>query len=697
MTSTYPVFCGKDCGGDACPMLATVEDGRVTRISSNPAAGDYLKPCRRGLRLANETYSPERLLHPLMRTGPRGSGQFRQASWDEALDYTAARLSEVRQKYGPTAVLNRSSAGVIGALHATFTLLARFLNLFGGCTVTTGSYSNGAAAFSLPYVLGSSLGESGFDPATMQQAQMIILWGANLLETRHGTGVPEHLFAARAKGAQIVVIDPRRSATVERLADWWLPCRPGADSALMLAVLHVLFSENLAERAFAAARSVGMGELERYVLGLDGCEPRSPEWAEPICGLPAGEIRRFARAYATAKPALLFPGYAIQRVFAGEDPFRLSIALQLATGNFGQPGGSTGSLNNRLPGVRHGRLPVPRISGLPAVPVLRWPDAVLEGTAGGYPSDIHAIYNLGANSINQGGDASKSMAAFQKVDFAVTHELFMTPTARFCDVVLPAASALEKPELGEPWAGNYLLYRPAVLPPAGEARSDYAILCALAERLGFGPAFSEGRSEDEWVDLFIAQSEIEDAAAFKASGIYFGAQQNRSGLQAFAADPLAHPLGTPSGKVELASARYHAETGFPALPTYQPAPCDPRYPLSLITPKSPERTHSQGDQWANSRPPAHALEMHPADAAARGLADGQRVRIFNELGQGRVPLKVSENVMPGVVCLPEGVWVDLDEQGIDQSGATNLYTSTAGTQPSAAAVMHGVGVEVRAE
>jgi anaerobic dimethyl sulfoxide reductase subunit A len=344
--------------------------------------------------------------------------------------------------------------------------------------------------------------------------------------------------------------------------------------------------------------------------------------------------------------------------------------------------------------VRHGHLPTLPIPGLPVVPVLRWPDAVLEGRAGGYPSDIHAIYSLGANAINQGGDARKSMAAFEKVDFAVTHELFLTPTARFCDVVFPAATALEKTELGEPWQGNYLLYRPRILAPAGEARSDYAILAALAGRLGFGDAFTEGRTEEDWVEHFIAQSEISDVAAFKASGVYLGAEQNRSGLSAFAADPAGHPLGTPSGKVELASARFHADTGLPAIPTWQAAPSDSRYPLSLITPKSPERTHSQGDQWAAARPPAHALEMHPADAAARGLCDGQTVRVFNTHGEGRVTLKLSEGVMPGVVCLPEGVWVALDAQGIDQAGATNMYTSTQGTRAGVAAIMHGMGVAV---
>ena len=195
---------------------------------------------------------------------------------------------------------------MIGALHATYAVLGRFMNLFGGCTRLTGNYSIGAAQFILPYLLGKEWMVSGFDAATMQQAEMIILWGANVLETRQGAEVPQRLVEARQRGAQIVVVDPRRSATVKQTATWWLPCRPGTDAALMLAVLYVLFAENLADRPFMADHSVGFDQLERYVMGLDGGTPATPEWAATICGVAAEDIVRFARAYAAAKPAMLF-------------------------------------------------------------------------------------------------------------------------------------------------------------------------------------------------------------------------------------------------------------------------------------------------------------------------------------------------------------------------------------------------------
>jgi anaerobic dimethyl sulfoxide reductase subunit A len=689
-----PTFCGKDCGGNACPLLATVENGRVTRVVNNPAGGKYLKGCSRGFGLPLETYAPDRILQPLVRTGPRGSAQLRPASWDEALSLTADRLGEIRAKYGAAAVLNRGSAGSTSVLHATWGGVTRFLSLFGGFTRLTGSYSNGAARFVLPYLLGDEWGTSGFDASTMQYSEMIILWGANVLETRQGTEVPQRLVEAKKRGAQIVVIDPRRSATVRHTATWWIPCRPGTDAALMLAVLHVLFTENLADRTFIQSHSAGFDQLETYVLGQDG-QACSPEWAEAICGIPAGEITRFARAYAAARPAMLFPGYSIQRVFAGEETYRLSIALQIATGNFGRRGGSTGSMNNLLPGPKVGHLPVPSIGEQPSVPVTRWPDAVLHGRSGGYPTDIHAIYNVGGNLLNQGGDIRKSITALEKVDFVVSHEIFMTPTARYCDVIFPAATPLEKEDIGAPWAGNYLLYKPQAITPLGQARSDYDILWDLADRLGFGEEYSEGRSAADWVQHFIEQSEISDPDAFRQSGIYWGSQQERVGLADFASDPAGLPLSTPSGKVEIASQLYRRETGFPAIPVWQTPPEDTRYPLRLITPKSPHRTHSQGSNLPAFQEKArHCLELHPQDAAQRGITEGERVCLFNDQGAVQITVHLTEDLVPGVACLPEGVWVELNSQGVDQAGSANLLTSTDGTRPSISCIMHAVGVEV---
>jgi len=690
-----PTFCGKDCGGDACPLVARIEDGRVVKVTNNPAAGPYLKGCRRGFNLPLEQSAPDRICTPLIREGERGSGRFREAGWEEALRVTAERLADIRSRFGAGAVLNMGSAGSLSALHGTFALMDRFLSLFGGATNLTGGYSCGAAQFVLPYLLGSDWQVSGFDPATMQDSDMIILWGANVLEARLGTEIDQRLAQARRRGARIVVIDPRRSATARRMAAWWIPVRPGTDAALMLAVLHVLITEDLVDRPFIASHSVGFEALGKYVLGAEGGGPRGPRWAEEICGTPADEIIRFARAYASARPAMLLPGYSIQRVHGGEEPFRLAVALQVATGNFGARGGSTGSLNNRLPSPRVGSLPVPRVRDCPSVPMVRWPDAVLEGRQGGYPGDIRAIYCAGSNFLNQGSDIPKSISAFMKVDFAVCHELFLTPTARYCDVVLPAAHSLEKEDIGIPWHGNFLTYKRQAVPPPGLCRCDYDILCDLADRLGFGSEFSEGRSAAAWIQHFLDQSEVPDHEQFRRSGLYIAADQERVGLADFAADPVLRPLRTPSGKVEIACASYRQDTGFSEIPEWRAPPVDPRYPLLLLTPKSPSRTHSQGSNVPEiRRQAAHSLEMHPRDAEARGLVDGERVRAFNTRGETNVQMRLCTDLTPGVVCLPEGQWVELDGEGRDLAGSANMLTSTEGTAPSICCIMHGVGVEV---
>jgi anaerobic dimethyl sulfoxide reductase subunit A len=342
-----------------------------------------------------------------------------------------------------------------------------------------------------------------------------------------------------------------------------------------------------------------------------------------------------------------------------------------------------------------GSLSTPEVPDQPRLPIQRWPDAILQGKSGGYPTQIHAVYNLGSNLINQGSHILKSIAAFQKLDFAVTHDLFLTPTARYCDVVLPAASPLEKEDVGQPWLGNYLLYKPQVVAPRGQARSDYDILCDLADRLGFAEQFSEGRSAQEWIQLFIEQSEVPDPEEFRRTGIYLAPDQERVGLADFSAHPLRFPLKTPSGKVEIASEAYHLDTGFPAIPTWQEPPHDKRYPLQLLTPKVQHRTHSQGSNLPLLREKhPHRLTLHPRDAAARRIEDGDRVKIFNDQGEAHVVVELSQDILPGVVSLPEGIWLDLDANGVDRAGSANMLTSTEGTTPGTACIMHAVNVEI---
>jgi anaerobic dimethyl sulfoxide reductase subunit A len=689
-----PVSCNLDCGG-GCPLLARVEGGRVQSISTNRAAGPFMAGCVRGFQMSRVLYDAGRILKPLLRRGPRGSGDFREASWDEALGVVAGRLAEIKARYGAESILLLGGSGSCrGALHNTDILGARFLSLFGGFTDTSGSYSSAALNFVTPYLFGTR--HMGLDPATLQYSRLIILWGANVVDCRFGSEMEGRIRQARERGVEVVSIDPRRTTTVSQLSTQWIPIWPGTDAALMLAILYVLIRAGAVDRRSIERLSVGFEQVERYVLGLDDGMPKTPEWAAGVCGVPADVTRAFARQYAAAKPTALLPGFSIQRTIGGEDAFRLTAALQVATGNVGVLGGSAGGrIWEGMPRPRVGRLSVPANPVACKVPVYLWPDAILEGRAGGFPSDIRAVYNIGGNYLVQGSDVHKNIRALESVEFSVTHDYFLTPTARYADVVLPATTFLERNDIVTPTVGNFVLFSNRAVPPLGQARNDYDILLELAERLGFGPAFGEGKSEEDWLRSFVAGSDVPDYDEFRRAGIYLGADQCRVGLADFAADPADHPLPTPSGRIELASAAYARDTGFPAAPTCRPLAPRADYPLRLVTPKSRYRTHSQCSQivWFRRRE-QQALWINPADAVRRGVVDGGMVEVSSPQGRLRIPARVTEDIMPGVVCLLAGIWPELDAEGVDHAGCANVLTSTEPTLPSYGSRTHSVLVQV---
>jgi anaerobic dimethyl sulfoxide reductase subunit A len=665
-------------------------------------------------------YAPDRLRAPLIASGPRGSGLFRQASWEEALDLAAKRLSGLWERHGLSSLLALGSTGSTGALHDSGALLARFLNAArdpaadgvgparagrgpraGGreasAAFLSSNYSNGAARFVLPYLYGEEHRQSGFDASSARHAKLIVLWGANILEARLGSELGARVAEAARAGVPVVSIDPRRSVSAASLNAQWIGIRPGSDAALMLALLHEFYSLGRVDRARVAELSVGMEDLAAYVLGRADGVRRDPAWAEGITGVPADLTRRLAEAWLSARPTMLIPGYSIQRTRAGEESYRLSAALQLASGSFGLMGGSTGSINNRLPKPRVGAIPDLARGDEASVPVLRWPDAILEGREGGYPGDIKAAYLSGCNFANQGADSGKSRRALLSLEFSLCHELFLTPSAALCDIVLPASSPLEKEDIGLPWDGSYLLYKPKAVEHEGQAKDDFAIFSELAARLGFGPRFDEGKSAGDWVDEFLRDSEIQDIGGFKAQGIYRAGYPERSGLDAFVADPKASPLSTPSGRVEIRSEAYARDTGAPALPLWEDAPPDAALPFLLISPKTLRRTHSQnggGQSWSGARADLGEATINEGDAERLGIARGERVRIYNARGATEATALPSADIMAGAVCLHEGAWFAPGPDGVDTAGSANALTGTEGTGPALGPVMHGVPVAI---
>ncbi|MFC1608418.1 molybdopterin-dependent oxidoreductase, partial [Candidatus Latescibacterota bacterium] len=649
--------------------------------------------CIRGLNAHRETYAPDRLKTPLVRTGPKGSGKFESISWDKALDMVADKLTDLKSRYGTEALLHLGGSGSCrGALHHTGKCALRFLRMFGRITEKFGNYSIGAAHFAIPYILGNNF--TGQDIGTLQFSNMIILWGANLADLRFGNQTERWLHERKKQGVPIIVIDPRRSRTVSRLATQWIQIRPGTDTVLMAAVLYVLIDENMVDERFVATHSVGYDEMKRYITGVDDGIPKNPAWAENICDAPAGVISDLARQYGRTKPTALIPGLSIQRTLGGEEAFRMSVVLQTVTANLGRKGGSSGgNIWHALPDTTCGSISPLEPSDTEKVPCYQWPDVILEGKAGGYPTDIKAIYNVGGNFVSQGSDIHKNIKAMEKIEFAVCHDLFLTPTARYCDIVLPVTTWLEREDILFP-DNNYLLYSHQAIQPEHDVKDDYDIFCELSDRLGFLDKYSENRTKEEWLEHFLAESEVEDIDEFKRTGIYKGKEQLRTSMSDFVADPVAHPLDTPSGLIEIASEKY-AETGFPAIPQGRELPSDKRYPLHLVTPHARYRINSSYNNipWFRSKE-EQAVWIHPDDAGKRGISDGQVISMYNDKGTVSIPAKVTEDILPGVVCLLQGVWPEFDDNNIDTAGATNVLTSTTPTMPSQDSRTHFVLVEV---
>ncbi|MBI9092342.1 MAG: molybdopterin-dependent oxidoreductase [Desulfobacterium sp.] len=690
MNKLYPVSCNLDCGA-GCPLTARVKNGRLVRIQNSHLKPVHASACPVGLNYGKMLYSPDRLTSPLLRTGPRGSGGFKKISWDNALDYAAEKLTHLRETYGGSSLIRLGGSGSCrGALHNTASLTQRFLGLWGDYTNTSGNYSSQATSFAVPFILGTN--QAGFDPGTLEHAGMIILWGANIFDVRFGNETARRILDAKKRGVSVVVIDPRRSRSVKHLGTEWVPVFPGTDTLLMAAVLHVLITENRIDLDFINTYSIGFEPLKKYILGESDGIPKTPAWAGERCGTPAQTIISLARRYGTTNPVALIPGLSIQRTLGGEDAARMAVILQTVTGNIGKMGGSSGAYSSgRLPKPRCGRMGV--LENTPvSVPVYRFPDAILGGKKAGFPSDIKGIYNVGGNFLSQGSDINKNIRAFNQVAFSICHEPFMTPTARYCDLVLPTTLWPEREDIVFP-TGNYLLYSHQAVAPVKGVKNDYDIFCELAERLGFGQAFSQGKDAGQWLDFFIAESEIDDVNAFRETGIFSGPHHHRVGLSEFIANKENNPLNTPSGLIEIASQAY-ARAGGRVLPLCQSSAPDKNLPLRMISPHPRFRIHSQtGGNTPMGQKDKATVWLNETDAKNLNIRDGDLVAITNTQGRIHVAASVSGDIMEGVVCLLEGAWPDI-EFGVDTGGSPNMLTATEPTLPSEGSRTHSVRVKV---
>jgi anaerobic dimethyl sulfoxide reductase subunit A len=468
-----------------------------------------------------------------------------------------------------------------------------------------------------------------------------------------------------------------------------------------------------------------------YLLGKRDGIPKTPIWAEAITAVPAATIARIAREYATTKPGVLYQGYGMQRRAYGEQVVRAGCVLAAITGNVGIPGGWASGLGTQAPqgGPLWTVFPVGENPVKASIPVFLWSEAVLrgheltaaEGIIGSQQlkSDIKLIYAVATNClINQHADVNRSAAILKdesKVEFIAVQDNFLTPTAKFADIVLPACTQFETWGVEDGWKyGDEVILQPKLVEPPGECKSDYRICADLAERLGFGKAYTEGRDEREWVEWCLDRyretrfPDLPDLKTFTEQNLGAYSQpitHPAVAFEDFRRHPQKHPLNTPSGKIEIFSKAIYdmgRPEDIPPVPKYIPEWDHPfsegskkAYPLQAIGHHSLARVHSTHatNDWLQEAFPQR-IYINPIDADKRGIRDGDLVHVWNERGELVIPARLTHRIMPGVVDIPQGAWWCPDEQGVDQGGNINVLTSQRWTPLAFASTQHTIMVEV---
>jgi biotin/methionine sulfoxide reductase len=660
----------------------------------------------------------------------RGRDEFAPASWSRALDLVAAELRRVYATHGSRAVFGGSYGWAsAGRFHDAQSQIHRFLNLAGGYVRSVGSYSSGAATVILPHVIGPQGAVAGNNVSWAElvaESALVLAFGGMALKNNDvgGGGTSRHiarqqLRAARDRGVEFHLIGPLRDDLPAEIAGVWHPIRPGTDVAMMLGIAHTLVTEGRHDRAFLDRLCVGYEVFEDYLVGRHDAQPKDAVWAAEICGIPAHEIIALARR-AAGRRTLITCSQSLQRAEHGEQPVWMGAVLAALLGQLGLPGGgfayalgSTSNTGKPAVAVPVPTLPQGRNSITDFIPVARLADMLLQpaepfdynGRQLTYP-DIKLIYWAGGNPFHHHQDLNRLRRAFARPDTVIVHDSAWTASARHADVVLPATITLEREDIGAAAGDPLLVAMHRAVEPFGDARDDYDIFAGLAKRLDFVEQFTEGRSARDWLRyLYDATRRLLLARGVVAPDFDEFWDQGELTLptlpwdggivRAFRRDPAAAPLPTPSGKVEITSATI-ASFGYedcPRHPTWLPpregagSPATVRFPLQLIANQPATRLHSQLDFGAISQASKingrERVRIHPQDAAARGIRDGDIVRLYNDRGACLAGAVLSKALVPGIVQLSTGAWYDPDDPALDEPlcvhGNPNVLTRDVGT------------------
>jgi anaerobic selenocysteine-containing dehydrogenase len=619
-----------------CSLIAHVENGKVVRIQGDPdqpyTAGFACGKVNRDADLVN---SPERIRTPLKRTGPKGSGQFKAITWDEALDEIAAKWKSVIQESGPLALLGYAYSAHQGLMNRG--LVNGLFHALGSSRLQAGTVCDTCCETAWDMTLGPV---GGADPEDVVHSDLVISWGADLAATNvHFWALAEE--QRKKRGIKIVVIDPRRTRSA-KAADLYLPIRIGTDAALALGIMHMLVRDKRVDRDYIANKTLGFDVVERDIL------PKfTPARTAEITGLKVEDIETLAAMYGTAKAAMIRLGEGMTRLAAGGQALRSVALLPGVTGHYAAKGGGAMLLTAASCDLNYAAIRKP--SG-PAstrlVNHLRLGEDLLNMS----DPPLRALYISANNPAVTCPEVHKVQKGLAREDlFTVVHDPFMTDTAKYADIVLPAASYLETEDLFRAYGAYWMQWGRKAAEPQGEARSNFAVAQALAQRMGLKDTIFTLSPQDAARELFKGST---------------GPASKADPAQLFAGVPISikhdwdgQPFATPSGKLEFYSEQL-AKQGISPVPDWSEDPIElaeaEKWPLRLLTAPGYFQAHTafSGVGFLRDREGKPFCVLHPEDAKKRGLADGASVRLFNGRGEIGLALKVSDEIQPGVVLVP---------------------------------------------
>jgi anaerobic selenocysteine-containing dehydrogenase len=660
MAEVVRVACPHDCP-DTCAMLVTVEDGVATKIQGDPAMpfteGTL---CTKVAYYLERTYAPDRLQYPLKRIGKKGEGKFKRITWDEALDEIAARLKALAAE-NPQTILPCSYAGTMGMVQYMSMDRRFFYKL--GASLLDRTLCSSAGKAGIKATLGGSV---GMDPERFDEARLIILWGANpIVSNLH---LWSRVQAAKRRGAKVIAIDPYRSLSAEKCTQH-IALLPGTDGALALGMMHVLITEDLLDHDY----------IEKYTLGYEPLKERilqnhSPEWAARTCGISVDDVVGLAREYGRTKPAAIRLNYGMQRHAGGGIAARTIACLPALTGAWRDAAGGIVLTTADFYSFDHAALERPDLLAGRRPRVINHSRLGEALTSAQPPVRATIVYNN--NPVAVCPDSEKVIAGFSREDlFTVVMDHFQTDTADYADIVLPATTQLEHYDVHKSYGHLYVLANNPAIAPVGESLPNSEVFRRLAARMGFDePCF---RDSDE------------DICRTALKGIGWDGLK-KSGWQRLDVPARFAPFAeggfpTPSGKCEFYSASLEKQ-GVDPLPFYNPpvelsnSEAEKRYPLAFL---SPPARHFLNSSFANiarfrefEREPH--LDMHPRDAAERGITDGDMVRVFNDRGSYSLRARVNGKPRPGVVVAPSVWWKKYSPDGRNANNLTSQRTTDLG-------------------